>query len=210
VVVASASFAQAATPAAAVASLSDRVFTVRALGNRCLDVGGAAFLGRACARDDLRLQWHCGAEDPRTGARREEPRRRALSAGSPYCIGVAVPPGQPLAIGQPLELRTCDGSAAQRFALDGDAILTGAQAAGQLVTREYTIEPAADSTNPRARLVVGERDLSDAEYFRFRALDGSDAAPTSGFVRVQTEEQLDAALGRGGGRWSKSPRLRSR
>ena len=113
-------------------SLSDRVFTVRALGNRCLDVGGAAFW----AEHSPVMIYGCN------GTLAQKIRVRELDAtnhdvelsvpGSPYCIGVAVPPGQALAIGQPLELHACDGSAAQRFALDGDAILVGTQAAGRM------------------------------------------------------------------------------
>jgi hypothetical protein len=193
------SAAQADATTAGAASLSDRVFTIRGLGNRCLDVGGQAFW----AEHAPVMIYGCN------GTMAQKIRVRELDAtthdvelsvpGSPYCIGVAVPPGQALAVGQPLELHTCDGSAAQRFAVDGDAILVGTQAPGRPVAREDVIEPAADSTNPRARLVVGERDLSDAEYFRFRAVDGSDAAPTTGFVRVQTEAQLDAALARAWG-----------
>ena len=112
-----------------------------------------------------------------------------------FCIGVR---GGQVTPGQPLELQRCDGSPAQRFATDGDAILMGTQAAGR-VGREYVIEPEQGRTADRTPLVVGPRDLSDAEYFRFQAVDGSDSRPTSGFVRASNEATLDLALSKGWG-----------
>ena len=74
----------------------------------------------------------------------------------------------------------------------------GTQGAGR-VSREYVIEPEQGRTPDRTPLVVGPRDLSDAEYFRFQAVDGSNSRPTSGFVRVSNALTLDAALARGWG-----------
>jgi hypothetical protein len=102
-------------------------------------------------------------------------------------------------LGQPLELQLCDdASPAQRFAFDGDAILMGSQSAGR-VSRDFIIEPQLKYTPSRTPLVVGTREFSDAEYFRFEAVDHSSAFPTTGFIRVSSEVWLDWALSLGWG-----------
>ena len=70
---------------------------------------------------------------------------------------------------------------------------------GSRVNRNFVLEPRNDYTANGTPLVVGSRDLSDAEYFLFDAVDGSATRPTSGFVTVATEAELDAALQRGWG-----------
>jgi hypothetical protein len=99
-----------------------------------------------------------------------------------------------------LELQSCNASSpAQRFAVDGDAILMGSQASGK-VTREFVIERQNGSTVAQTPLVVATRTLAesgtlriDARYFRFNAADGSGAAPTSGFMTVADETHLVCA-----------------
>jgi hypothetical protein len=118
-----------------------------------------------------------------------------LRVQSLFCIGVR---GGQVGGGEPLELQHCDDSPAQRFALDGDAILMGSQTSGP-VTREFTIEPQNDYTPSRTPLVVGTREASDAEYFRFEAIDRSQTRPTTGFVRVSSEIWLDWAVTLGWG-----------
>ena len=99
---------------------------------------------------------------------------------STFCIGVR---GRVVTVGQPLELQVCDdASPAQRFALDGDAIMMGTQSSGR-VSRNFVIEPQFDRTPSHTPLVVGTQEVSDAEYFRFEAVDHSSAFPTTGFVR---------------------------
>ena len=112
-----------------------------------------------------------------------------------FCIGVQ---GGYVALDQPLELQQCNGSPAQRFALDGDSILMGAQRIGH-VLRGYAILPQLARTSLRTPLVVGVRQASEPEYFRFEAVDRSAAWPTAGFVRVSTEAWLDWALTLGWG-----------
>jgi hypothetical protein len=174
-------------------TLSDRNFYVRDLGHRCLDFGG-------------RDWWALGAPVfiySCNGTIAQQVRVKEVDAShdvelrvqSLFCIGVR---GGRVVLGEPLELQHCDDSPAQRFALDGDAILMGGQASGR-VTREFTIEPQNDFTPSRTPLVVGSREASDAEYFRFEAVDGSQARPTSGFVRVTSETWLDWALALGWG-----------
>jgi hypothetical protein len=116
----------------------------------------------------------------------------------PFCIGVH---GGTVAPGAALELQSCNASSpAQRFALDGDAILMGLQTSGK-VTREFVIERANGSTVPQTPLVVATRDLAeekplriDARYFRFNAVDSSGATPTSGFLTVADQAHLVCAL----------------
>lgn len=172
--------------------LSDRAFYVRALGNRCLDFGGEAYW----AVGGPVYVYGCNgsiAQQVRV-VELDSTHDVELHVQSRFCIGVR----GGVALGQPLELQACDGSARQRFALDGDAILVGGQSAGK-VTRDFVIEPQGGVTVNRTPLVVGTRDVSDAEYFRFRAVDGTDASPTTGFVRVSTEAALDSALALGWG-----------
>lgn len=115
----------------------------------------------------------------------------------PFCIGVH---GGIVATGAALELQTCNASSpAQRFAVDGDAILMGMQTSGK-VTREFVIERANGSTVPQTPLVVAPRLLGeeqplriDARYFLFKAVDGSSTAPTSGFLTVADEQHLVCA-----------------
>jgi FG-GAP-like repeat/Ricin-type beta-trefoil lectin domain len=175
--------------------LADRPFYIRSLGRRCLDFGGEAF-------------WTVGAPVfvyGCNGSVAQQVRIKEIDAAShdvelrvrdQFCLGVR---GGQVTPGQPLELQRCDGSPAQRFATDGDAILMGIQAAMERVSREYVIEPEQGRTPDRTRLVVGSRDLSDAEYFRFQAVDGSDSRPTSGFVRAPNDATLGVALSKGWG-----------
>lgn len=114
-----------------------------------------------------------------------------------FCIGVQGGRVVPTAM---LELQTCNPpSAAQRFAVDGDAILMGSQTTGK-VTRDFVIERQNGSTVPQTPLVVATRDRweeeplpIDARYFQFEAVDGSGAAPTSGFLTVADAAHLSCA-----------------
>jgi hypothetical protein len=171
----------------------DRAFTFRGLGTRCWDFGGEAW-------------WAVGAPVylySCNGSIAQHVRVREIDAShdvelrvtSLFCLGVR---GGGVRAGQPLELQTCNGLPAQRFALDGDAVLMGTQPSGK-VRRDVVIEPQGEATPDRTPLVVGARDANDAEYFRTQAVDGSGASPTSGFVRVSTEAALDWALGLGWG-----------
>ncbi len=172
---------------------ADGSFYFHDLGHRCVDFG---------PRD----AWHLGAPVFIFGCNGTEAQRVRVKEidnkshdvelrVSDFCIGVK---GGQVVVGQPLELQKCNGSPAQRFALDGDSILMGTQTDGR-VTREFAIEPDQKRTPNRTSLVVADREVSDAEYFRFESVDHSGAWPTSGFVRVSTESQLDDALARGWG-----------
>lgn len=129
------------------------------------------------------------------------PTTRGASMGATnaeFCIGVH---GGTVAANAALELQTCNPlSPAQRFAVDGDALLMGSQAAGTKVTRDFVIERQNGSTVPHTALVVASRVVPeeeplslDARYFRFDAVDGSGAAPTSGFLTVSNQDDLNTA-----------------
>jgi hypothetical protein len=177
-------------------TLSDRDFYVHDLGHRCLDFGGqdswalgAPVFIYSCngtVAQQVRVKEIDNSHDVEL----------TVQSGD-FCIGVR---GGEVRLGRALELQMCDpaGSRAQRFALDGDAILMGGQPSGR-VTRDYVIEPERDYTPNRTPLVVGTRELSDAEYFRFEAVDSSQKPPTTGFVRVWSEIWLDWALTLGWG-----------
>lgn len=176
-----------------------RPFFVHALGSRCLDFGGQA----SWAVGSAVILYGCNgsvAQQVNVVETDLASHDVELRVQNLFCIGVR---GGVAALGQPLELQTCNGSPAQRFALDGDAILTGAMESGH-VRRDFVVEPAGDVTSARTPLIVGARDLNDAEYFRFRAVDGSATYPTSGFVFVSAtawdhEATLTFALQRGWG-----------
>lgn len=170
-------------------SLVDRAFFVRALGSRCLDFGGE---GGWRVGAPVFIYSCNGSEAQRVrvkeidAASHDVELHTPLRAGGPdFCIGVR---GGSVAVGAALELQACGPSDArfpwQRFALDGDSIMIGTQGVGSRVSRDFVIEPEGDDTRNTTPLVVGERDTSDAEYFRFRAVDGSGAFPTTGFVRI--------------------------
>jgi hypothetical protein len=122
------------------------------------------------------------------------PTTGATNAG--FCIGVH---GGRVAAGAALELQTCNPrSPAQRFAVDGDAILMGSQTSDK-VMRDFVIERQNGSTVPQTPLVVASRVVPeeeplrlDARYFLFDAVDGG-AAPTTGFLTVRNQADLVCA-----------------
>ncbi len=174
--------------------LADRAFFVHDLGHRCLDFGAEAgwaiggpvftYSCNGTVAQQVRIKEIDATHDVK------------LMVQSRFCIGVR---GGTVTPGKPLELQACDdGSPAQRFALDGDAILIGTQPSGT-VNRAYVIAPQNGSTVLRTPLVVGTREVNEAEYFRFNSVDKSGARPTSGFVTVASEAALDSALNLGWG-----------
>jgi hypothetical protein len=172
---------------------ADGAFYFHDLGHRCVDFGGHAFwrLGTPV------YIYSCNGTAAQQVRVKEldESHDVELRVQSLFCIGVQ---GGEVAVAQPLELQTCNGSPAQRFALDGDSILMGAQTGGR-VTREFAIGPDRRRTPNRTPLVVAARELSDAEYFRYDAVDHSARKPTNGFLSVSNEAALDWALGFGWG-----------
>lgn len=207
----------------AAAPLANNLFFIRDLGHRCIDAGlppswaaGAPVFINACNGTPgqqirvtettfhdvgLSVQFIPTNRPPNLLKKMEDflkAQRAATGATNAiFCIGVQ---GGKVVPGAPLELQTCKASSpAQRFAVDGDAILMGAQSAGK-VTREFVIERQNGSTALETPLVVATRVVPeeqplriDARYFRFTAADGSPAALTSGFLTVSDEPHLICA-----------------
>jgi hypothetical protein len=89
--------------------------------------------------------------------------------------------------GAALELQDQSSSPGQIFQLDGDSIIIGAN-------RDLVVQVQNSFSANRTPLVLGYRDLKDAEFWDFSAVDGSATLPTSGFVRVPQEKTLADAL----------------
>lgn len=192
---------------AVAADTVDREFFVHTLGKRCLDFGGE---GSWRVGAPVFIYTCNGSVAQRVRVREIDDGSHDVELHTPYrlggpdfCIGVRggrVTPGAALELQKcnfatrgdaPPDLPACEAPpcrqhlASQRFALDGDSIMMGAQADDLRVSRELVLRLQGGVTLNRTPLVVGgERDASDVEYLRFRAADGSDAFPTSGFVRI--------------------------
>ena len=167
---------------------TDAAFYIHDLGHRCWDFGAEA----SWAIGSPVYTYSCnGTVAQQVRVRETDFHDVHLGVRSLFCIGVR---GGKVVAGAPLELQFCDDtSPAQRFAVDGDAILMGNQTSG-LVTRDFVIAPQFYFTPSRTPLVVSVRHASDAEYFRFQAVDRSGVPPTSGFAHIFTEFGLDDAL----------------
>jgi hypothetical protein len=109
-----------------------------------------------------------------------------LMAGNKL-IGVA---GNFLVAQAPLVLQDYDPGtipAGQIFALDGDSIILAAN-------RELVVEAKNGRGGNGTPLVLGNRDIEDAEFWDFMAVSGNYEKPTDGFVRVPQEKSLVAAV----------------
>lgn len=184
-------------------------FYFQDLGHLCLDFGAQAAWARGVAVNTYRCNSSLAQQVTVTELDsshdvqlRIQPPNVNYFKGPLFCIGVR---GGQVAAGQQLELQRCSqGSPAQRFALDGDAILMGAQTSGR-VTREFAIRPQTNAIRPLRThgpltpLIVANREVSDQEYFRYKSVDKSSARPTSGFVLVSSASELKQALTLGWG-----------
>ena len=172
---------------------TDHAFFIHDLGHRCWDFGAEASWA---VGNPVFINSCNGTVAQQVRVRETDLHDVHLGVTSLFCIGVR---GGKVVPGAPLELQVCnDASPAQRFAVDGDAVLMGSQTTGP-VTREFAIAPQAYHTVARTPLVVFERRLSDAEYFTFEATEHATVRPTSGFVHVFTEAALDDSLELGWG-----------
>jgi len=89
----------------------------------------------------------------------------------------------------PLEVQSYTGSEGQKFALDGDSIILAAD-------RNLVVEVQNNRGANGTPLVLGRRDLEDAEFWTFSATDGSDGKLTTGFVRVALQGDPQALADR--------------
>jgi hypothetical protein len=78
-------------------------------------------------------------------------------------------------------------SPGQVFALDGDSIMLAAN-------RSLVVQPQNARMVNRTPLVLGPRELKDAEFWDFMATDGTAKKPTTGFLGVRNEDDLRNAL----------------
>jgi hypothetical protein len=75
----------------------------------------------------------------------------------------------------------------QTFALDGDSIMLASD-------RTRVIKIQNNRGANRSPVVLGYRELADAEFWTFASNDGMNRKPTSGFVRVPEEKSLIPAV----------------
>lgn len=196
---------QTANVCPASAPLADHLFYIQDLGGgRCIDAGptqswaqGSQVVINAC-NQTAGQQIRIAEIDSLSHHDVTLSVSATLTNPAGICIGVH---GGTVAADAALELQTCTNppSPAQRFALDGDAILMGSQMTGT-VARDFVIERQNGSTVPGTPLVVAPRVLweeealpLDARYFEFGAVDGSEAPLTSGFLTVSDEMHLVCA-----------------
>lgn len=177
-------------------------FTIRSYGGKCLDFGpppqvvGAPVFINACngtAAQQIRIE--------EVNVYHEVILRAGtLVIGVPSDLvinpgGGGPPPGTPSTAETPLALQSeaTRGnilSRGQVFALDGDSIIFASN-------RNRVVEVQNARGRSRTPLVLGPRDLADAEFWTFTATNGSSQRPTSGFVRVSQVDQpwpLDDAI----------------
>ncbi|MEO8551919.1 MAG: RICIN domain-containing protein [Kofleriaceae bacterium] len=165
-------------------------FEIHALGDRCVDaalvnsdgVGGLVI--RPCTGVASQI-FRFGELDP------DNHDVMIASYTSSRCIamdGVVAP-------GLRLTLRPCsDLSATQHFAWDGDALLAGTQTgSNERVARDLVIEQLDGDTRDGTPVVLGHRDLVDAEYWWLKPV-GNALYPHTGFVTVDNEVDLEEAL----------------
>ena len=175
-------------------------FTVHALGKMCLDFGGQAYWAPGAP---VTLYWCNGTIAQQLNVQEvagagHDVTLHVGNGDNNYCIGARG--GAPVA-GAVLEMQLCNGSAAQEFALDGDSIIAGPRPSivnelsflgtstdvPQPIQRQLVARPQNDVTNAKTPIVLGPRQLTDDEYFRFVATDGSNRKPHSGFVTPPTD-----------------------
>ena len=169
---------------------TDPAFYIQPLGRMCVDfVYGQ--LGTAA-----NLYGCNGTLAQQVGVREVSPFHDVMLLVNGYCVGAR----GGVAEGAILELETCDGSEGQEFALDGDSIIAGHRPQIQIlspnvgvvgvgggvayappISREYVVKPLNDSTAVRTSFALGTRQLTENEYLRLVATDGTNRAPHSGF-----------------------------
>jgi hypothetical protein len=180
----------APTTAEVTSRLSDTAFFIKALGNRCIGIGDRTETGVTLVIE----KWDGSINQMFYTVELSGHDIQLISAAFPtQCVTIVGPPAQPLAPGQRLGLTPYSATAAQRFAFDGDALMVGQQSdKDSPITRNFAIEYLESNTNEGTPVVVGTRDLDDAEYWRLIPVDKdeSDARPHSGFVTVETDVDL--------------------
>ncbi|MCW5852134.1 MAG: hypothetical protein KIT87_18820 [Anaerolineae bacterium] len=115
-------------------------------------------------------------------------RLAAPDAAAPDATADAAAPN----VETPLELqdeknRTTVFSLGQIFALDGDSIILAAN-------RNLVVKVQNGRGTDRTPIVLGGRELADAEFWTFTPIDGLPWQPTTGFVRVPQDKDFVTAV----------------
>lgn len=109
----------------------------------------------------------------------------AVIRGTEIGTRISLSSDLPLELQNPANLNTVFARN-QIFALDGDSVIWAAN-------RDLVVKPQNGRSADRTPLVVGLRQLSEDEFWDFVATDGSDARPTSGFLRVPQDKPFASA-----------------
>jgi hypothetical protein len=175
----------------------DNSFIVRSYGGKCLDFGSAppetgapVFISECNGTAGQRIE--IVEIDPTPISRHEV----VLFAGNNKVIGAMLNIVGP---DIPLELQDYKASAGQIFELDGDSIILAAN-------RDLVVEVHRSRNANHTPLILGYRDLDDAEFWRITASDRSELRPTRGFIRISQDKgelhaQYDFLKAVGGARW---------
>jgi len=162
-------------------ALTDRRFFIRGAGGKCLDFGPArGGLGTAIRLQDCARSLSQVFEVVELADSEHRVNLRAYGR----CVGTD---HHTVQSGAELLLQACTGSPDQSWVLDGDSIRP-ATALG------LAISPGHRRSTSNTKVVLKDRILDDSEFWELAAIDGSNATPTSGFVRVTTATDLVSAL----------------
>ena len=181
-----------ALPLPGLAQNNSHTFFVKSYGGKCLDFGpppqvaGAPVFLYAC-NGTVSQQVRVVEPDPSPAGHH----RVILFAGSKVLGVKGNVPGNGIA----LELQDQNSSVGQTFQLDGDSIISGAPPLNNL---QFVVQTQNNRGANRTPLVLGYRELKDAEFWSFSAVDGSATWPTSGFTLVTQSNSLAYALNSAG------------
>jgi hypothetical protein len=177
-------------------SSSDNSFFVRNYGGKCLDFGPAPqvsgtpvfiFDCNGSSAQQVRIEEVNARHDVilRAG-------NKVISVNADLVIGLqATTQAKEYQEAQiPLELqdekdRNTILSRGQIFALDGDSIILA-------MNRDLVVEVQHAHSPNGMPLVLGKRDLNDAEFWTFTSINGSNRRPTRGFVRISDDGKSNA------------------
>jgi len=181
------------TSLATTVKVASSVFTLRNYGGKCLDAGplpqpGGGLYLKTCngsAGQQFRIEEMNASHQVRLHA-------GATVVGFTYDPAPVIDDGSsgggsgvsegPLVLQVPANPAAL-GLSNQLFALDGDSIIA---AIDKTLVAQVENARGADGSP----VVLRTRRLADAEFWDVAAIDGADARPTSGFVRVDTVCQL--------------------
>jgi hypothetical protein len=176
----------------AIVNFSTSFFTLRNYGGKCLDFGTSPQPSGPVAIQDCN-----GSASQQLRVEEMNSQHTVRLHAGPAVLGFQYDPGAslgdpttaPMPTEGPITLQPeTDGSSPlankrQFFVLDGDSLIAA-------LNRNFVVEVQNARGANGTPVVLGRRDLSDAEFWDFRAVDESGRAPTTGFVRVETNCDL--------------------